>query len=327
MDKRALLFRIGGLGDLLVALPAISVLRRSLPGFLLTLVGRPEYTALLKRAGVVDETRSFEDARVAALFATADGGGLAPEWARGYALAFGWLNRRGQWPGDSWWIRRGFERVMFASHESSGEAAVSRLFFDRTRRFFGREEIPEAAFDECAQLPLDDGLRTEALGHFSLARLGPGERRLVVHPGSGGRRKCWPLENFLEVVRWAGSRGIGGVVVTGEAEADWEPALAAAALPEGWTWTARPPLAALAGLLAESTHYLGNDSGPTHLAAACGASVLALFAEGAGAAWRPFGRSRVLSAPAVDEIRVEVVLAELGDFPAALGNPKTGLCR
>jgi heptosyltransferase-3 len=314
MDKRALLLRVGGLGDLLVALPAISLARRALPWFSLTLVGRPEYAALLERAGVVDTILSFEDARAAALFAGDGGASSALEWPKGYALALGWLNRRGHWPDDHWWVRQGFERVLLASCEDAGGQAVSRFFFERTCRFLGLEKIPEGLFEECARLPLDAAMRQRGLDYFGIPRLAPGQKRLVIHPGSGGRRKCWPLGNFLEVVRWAGSRGLPGVLVTGEAEGDWEAELEGAALPAGWSWAARPPLEKLAGALGESTHYLGNDSGPTHLAAACGASVLALFGGRSEPAWKPFGRTRIVSAPEVEGIAVGAVLAELAGF-------------
>jgi heptosyltransferase-3 len=312
MDKRALLFRIGGLGDLLVALPSIALARRNLAGFTLTLVGRAEYAALLKRAGIVDEVMSFEDARVAALFAQPGGAAASLEWPKGYAVALGWLNRRGHWPSDDWWIGQGFDRILFASYENARGPVISRFFFDETRRFLGAEKATDGLFDECARLPVDERMKAGALDEIGLRRLDPGERRLVVHPGSGGRRKCWPLRNFLQVVRWAGSRGLEGVVVTGEAEGDWEEELKGVRLPKGWKWAAGPSLEKLAGLIAASTHYLGNDSGPTHLAAACGASVLALFGASPEPAWRPYGRTRVLMAPAVAGISVDAVVEELG---------------
>jgi heptosyltransferase-3 len=317
MDKRALLFRVGGLGDLLVALPSISIARRSLAGFSLTLVGRAEYAKLLERTGVVDDILAFEDARVAALFAEPGEAGPSLEWPKGYAVALGWLNRRGHWPPDDWWVGQGFDRILFSSYENARGTVIHRHFFDATCRFFGVDEAAEGLFDECARLPVDERLRTEALHGMGLRRLAPGGRRLVIHPGSGGPWKCWPRGNFLEVVRWAASRGLEGVVVTGEAEGDWESALESAGLPEGWKWAPRPPLERLAGLLAASTHYLGNDSGPTHLAAACGVTVLALFGERPQPAWRPYGRTRVLLAPAVERIRVDAVVAELDHLLAA----------
>lgn len=336
--SRAILFRIGGLGDLLVALPAISLVRRSLPGFSLTLAGRPEYGALLKRAVLVDEVVSFADARMAALFA-----GGAPDFRAdvkggtgkrgvspldGFEMAMGWLNRRGNWPADDWWARQGVERTSFISYESGAAVPMSRFFFGRIRDFLNACGIkatdssafdpaapgPDRVFADCARLPLPGGLKKKSLDGLGLRRLGKNERRLVVHPGSGGRAKRWPLANFIAVIRTAASFGLEGVLVTGEAEADLEPALQALALPAGWMRVSRLPAETLADLLAGSTHYLGNDSGPTHLAAACGASVLALFREDSLPAWRPFGKVRLIAAPSMSDIPLDLVLSHLDDF-------------
>jgi len=378
MKSRAILFRIGGLGDLLVALPSISLVRRSLPGFSLSLAGRPEYGGLLERAGLVDEVLSFEDARMAALFvrdavfgatggagATAGGASdprvdekgktrkMGNTILDGFELAVGWLNRPGHWPADDWWAGQGIERALFVPYKNGAAVPMSRFFFDRTRDFLNAYGIkfrvagivssagaveasaasrdfaadatdtsafdpaasdPDRLFDDCARLPLPGDLRKKALAGLRLRELGKSEKRLVVHPGSGGRAKRWPLPSFVEVIRRAASLGLGGVLVTGEAEADLEAPLQAFSLPAGWTRASRLPADTLAGLLAGSTHYLGNDSGPTHLAAACGASVLALFREDNLPAWRPFGRARLMAAPSMPEIPLDSVLAALDDL-------------
>jgi hypothetical protein len=363
-NARAILFRIGGLGDVVVALPSISVARRSLPGFSLALVGRAEYGGLLKHSGVVDEVMSFEDARLAMVFSgTSDASsgatneaGPGAELLKEYSLALGWLNRRGDWPADDWWAQQGIGRTLFTSYESGAGMPMSRFFFDRTRDFLKTSgmrthvagggsgarvvgtpaairEVPAGAvvvsafdsaapntdklFDECARLALPGDLRKKALHDLCLRELGKKERRLVVHPGSGGRGKRWPLANFIEVIRVVASIGLEGVLVTGEAEADLEAALEELTLPAGWARASRVPAETLAGLLAESTHYLGNDSGPTHLAAACGASVIALFREDNLPIWRPFGRTRVVAGPSAAGIPVGAVMAALEDLLVA----------
>lgn len=355
--SRAILFRVGGLGDLLVALPAVSLVRRALPDFHLTLAARPEYGALFKAAGIVDEVATFDDPRLAAVFARDDA------WVRGrneeseersvgaaslagFDLATGWLNRRGEWPDEREWARQGVGRAFFAFYAPASGVPMSRYFFDRTLAFVagvrtassstqsafteeaaGRRPSPgqvQAAmpgsrdsFDDCSRLRLGREDAARALAELDLCPLGPGGRRLVVHPGSGGRAKRWPLGNFVEVVRRAASRGVEGVLVTGEAEAELETEIARLALPTGWARASRLSAMTLAGLLTASTHYIGNDSGPTHVAAACEASVIAVFLDENLPAWRPFGRTRVLSAPAVERVQLAAVLAEMDDLLGA----------
>jgi len=99
----------------------------------------------------------------------------------------------------------------------------------------------------------------------------------VIHPFSGSPRKNWPLEKFRELahtlersmpVRWC----------SGPEDPPLENAVRIADLYE------------LAGWLARARLYIGNDSGITHLAAAAGTPVLALFGPASDAAvWAPRG--------------------------------------
>ncbi len=316
-QTKILVIRMGGLGDLLVGLPAIQLVRRLYPEAAITLVGRPEYGALYERTGIVNETISGDSGPVADIFR--DEGCGPSEWHRQYGVVLALAGKRGLWPGDERMKAWGFAHPFFVwAEDRPAGTMLSRFFFDGARRSLGGivprvDPDPEVLFTECARLPIDAGMRDAALAAFDLRPLPPGGTRLVVHPGSGGRAKCWPLGNFLKVLRWAADRGIGGVLVTGEVEKDLESEIRKHALPPGWSWVARPTLLSLAGLLAGSSHYLGNDAGPTHLAAACGASVLALFKIDNEAAWRPFGSTRVLSARSPSVIPIPEVIKLLAE--------------
>ncbi|MEX2261306.1 MAG: glycosyltransferase family 9 protein [Bryobacteraceae bacterium] len=99
----------------------------------------------------------------------------------------------------------------------------------------------------------------------------------VIHPFSGGRKKCWPLECFHELasrleqrmpVKWcAGPEEI---------------------IP-GITPVRIDDLYDLACWLATADLYIGNDCGITHLAAAVGTPVIALFGPTDPGIWAPRG--------------------------------------
>lgn len=99
----------------------------------------------------------------------------------------------------------------------------------------------------------------------------PQRESIVIHPFSGSAKKNWPLEKFQEL---------------------------AAALPWPVEWTAGPEeelpaatrfddLGQLATWLAGARGYVGNDSGISHLAAAVGLPVVALFQASDPAVWAP----------------------------------------
>jgi heptosyltransferase III len=114
----------------------------------------------------------------------------------------------------------------------------------------------------------------------------------VFHPFSGSAKKNWPLDRFRELaarlalpVRWC---------------AGPEESLEAAVRFEN--------LHELAGWLAGARVYVGNDSGITHLAAAVGTPLVAIFGPTDPAVWAPRGdRVRVVHGP-LEEIEPDKIL-------------------
>ncbi|HUW62827.1 MAG TPA: glycosyltransferase family 9 protein [Candidatus Bathyarchaeia archaeon] len=105
---------------------------------------------------------------------------------------------------------------------------------------------------------------------------------VVIQPGSGGRQKNWPLDNFRAVADELTRRGRRIVWCTGPAEEQMQglgPSL--------------PPMlpASLGRTLARARLYIGNDSGITHLAAAVGCPTLAIFGPTNPAVWAPRGEN------------------------------------
>ncbi len=114
----------------------------------------------------------------------------------------------------------------------------------------------------------------------------------VIHPFSGSPRKNWPMERFEEL------SGIIGMPVRWCAgpEENLEGAVRLANLYELASW------------LRSARIYIGNDSGITHLAAAAGAPVVAIFGPTDPAVWAPRGdRVRVVQGK-LDEVTAEQVL-------------------
>ena len=313
--KSILLFRLGGLGDLLVALPAIHLLRRAFSKASVGLVGRKDYGELLRGSGAVDEVFSADDAAWTPLFEESD---RIPKDLRArlssYDLVLGWFQGRSRLPllfSGSRFVSP--ERSRSFHYDADSELSVSRFFFDRTAEFLRALDASIAPFEACCHLslPADEaaaGAPSFVWGSDSAAMARP---LTVLHPGSGSPAKCWPLDRFLTVTKTLRTRGGHGVLVTGEAEERMEAELRAFVFPPKWRWLPRPSLMDLARRLGSGVLYLGNDSGVTHLAAARGAEVVAIFRKELEMAWAPFGRTCVISADEVAEISVERVLNAL----------------
>jgi len=103
----------------------------------------------------------------------------------------------------------------------------------------------------------------------------PPESFAAIHPFSGSPKKNWPVERFRQL---AGE-------LNAHLDVQW-----CAGPEEELDGAARfPDLLSLARWLAQANVYIGNDSGPTHLAAAVGTRTVALFGPTDPAVWAPRG--------------------------------------
>ena len=167
-----------------------------------------------------------------------------------------------------------------------------------------------ALFPEGGEFP-DLGL-DETARRAGTARLPEGVGRpVMIHPGSGSPRKNWPLESFLELSRRLTASGLTPVFSLGEAD---DGIAAQVATVPGLHTLQGFDLMELAETIGACAAYVGNDSGITHLAAAAGVPVVALFGETDPAVWGPRGpHVRVLQGEGgcMDRIRVDEVMGAL----------------
>lgn len=263
--KKILVLRGGALGDFIVTLPALCLLRERRPSARIELIGNATAAQLARNRGWLDAVHSQHDARWSGLFAD---GPLAPDLAD-------WLEQ--------------FDLVV--NYWPDGDGTLQRRFPLRAGQIYiTAEAMPRqnpAAAHYCAPLRT---LGLAASCHF--ARLQPlpiGERKtarstpssaIVIHPGSGSPKKNWPEKNWLELIPHL---PVPVVLIAGEAEA---PRWAAYSRP-GVTVLGSTPLEELVHHFASCRLFVGHDSGLSHLAAACGAPCVLLFGPTEPAMWAP----------------------------------------
>jgi hypothetical protein len=120
---------------------------------------------------------------------------------------------------------------------------------------------------------------------------------IVIHPGSGGEHKRWPLVRFLEVAGTLRRRGRIVHLVISEVELDRWPAAEVRHLVDDYGGSILTDLSVFYAELAGAAMFVGNDSGPTHLAAQIGLPTLALFGPTDPRRWRPLGPAVTVLAP------------------------------
>lgn len=123
---------------------------------------------------------------------------------------------------------------------------------------------------------------------------------IAIHPFSGSASKNWPLDLFRRVAQQLEAEtGLGVEWCAGEEEE----------LQEARRFE---KLEDVAGWLSRAALYLGNDSGISHLAAACGVRSVMIFRASDPRVWAPRGTGvRVLVRPEATDV-VEACLELLG---------------
>jgi hypothetical protein len=116
---------------------------------------------------------------------------------------------------------------------------------------------------------------------------------VVLHPGSGGAGKVWPLPRWAELADRLRLAGHDVRCVVGEVELE--------RMDDAWRQRLHArPLATLDDLCDEllaAKLLIGNDSGPAHLAAQLGIATLALFGPSDARHWSPRGPRACALAP------------------------------
>lgn len=176
-------------------------------------------------------------------------------------------------------------------------------------------------FDPNPQLQAAIGqMITHVAANGATARRAPGYR-IVIHPGAGSIEKCWPGERFVALSHSLKAAGQDVHIIIGEVEREkWSPG-SLQAIRTAATIHEPRDLVELFTLLQSARLYIGNDSGPTHLAAISGVPTLALFGRNNEGTWRPIGPSvRLLKQVPISDLPIEAVLEATNELLASLAS-------
>ncbi len=278
---RVLLVRLSHLGDVVHALPVFHALRRRWPAAKLAWICQKEFAPLLTGLPGLDESLLF-DRRA----------GLRGVWrARRAMAAFGpdlTVDAQGNMKSALLSRLSAAPRRLALAPVHWQEPVGARFMTEFAPPAEGPHAIHKAAslidaIGDRSPLSFDLGLSTAELeeGAKELAeRFSAGAGQCwVLHLGREGDPRTWPSERFASLARELARRGDRALVLSGPAEAGTGQRLAQELQGEERVshWIGQSDLRQLAGFLtaaaAEGVGFVACDSGPSHLAAACGLHV------------------------------------------------------
>jgi heptosyltransferase-1 len=304
-----LIIRLGAMGDILHALPAVASLKRSFPERRVIWTMAPKWTPLVEGNPFIDEVVPFDrrDARVL-MSCWRRLREVRPEWAIDFqGLIQSALVGRAALPKQLIGFDKAFVREPLAA------------------ALYSRRLAPTAAHVVDRNLELAASAGANMLTRESWVPAGrdedvlPEGRFVLTNPMAGWKSKQWPLANYQVVAKRLQKEGVQLVANV--------PRHLAAELAE--LKEVRLHSSSIAGLIAatrRASAVLGLDSGPLHLAAALQKPGIALFGPTDPARNGPYGGTirviRVANAqttykrgdeihPTMKQIRPEPVAEEL----------------
>jgi heptosyltransferase-1 len=292
-EPRFLVVRLGSLGDIVHAFPAVSGLRTSFPNAEVIWLTHPKWEFLVKTAGLATQIWTVD---------TRNWSNVRSILTRIRKLRFeAAIDYQGLWKSAAIPFLAQIPRRIGFSSETIREVGVPFLYTDRVRVSAERHIADQnaelsaragaiiATGSVTLRVPEDD----EKVVRARIAHYGT-EEYIVLSPGGGWGSKCWPAGRYGVLAEKLFEQfGLRSVINVGPGEEHLATNVMRAAgnsQPIQFTGS----LGQLMALLKNASAVVAGDTGPLHLADALGTRVIAIFGPTAPARNGPYQRSGIV---------------------------------
>jgi len=283
----------GALGDFILALPSLEALRKAYPQAKSVIMGYPRILELVEERFYAEEILSIDQRGMATFFVR--GGSLDWRLSEFFStfdliVVFG-KDGEGSVIGNLRRVCQG--RILHIDPFPPWDEGIH--ITDHLLKQFAQYGFSTSEPNPRLHLKKSD--RNWGVGFWRRKGLTMEERSrmIILHPGSGSRKKVWPLDRFLDLVQYLQKHlHSKTVIVLGPAEGseiyktfeemEWEMGASAPIVVKGLS------LVQLASVMEGSRLFIGNDSGISHMAAALGIPTMAIFGPTDPRVWSPRGK-------------------------------------
>jgi len=277
--RNIVVLRANGIGDFVVAIPALEALRAAYPDARITYLGLPWHPELLEgRPGPWDAVDvvppypnmiaggAVDDARIDDFFRRHRG--------EHYDLA---VQLHGGGGNSNPFMERFGARITAGARDNDAPP------LDRWVRYsYYQHEVLRflevVALVGAAPVTVEPRLALTAadVRHAETALPISAQPLVVLHPGASDPRRRWPAESFAELARALGERGCR-VAVVGHGPDDARAGARIAELSDAVDLVGELDMKGMTGVLARARLVIANDSGPRHLGAALGTPTVGVY--------------------------------------------------
>lgn len=269
MGARVAVIRLRSLGDCVLTTPALALLKQHRPDLEIAVVVEDRFRRVFEQSPHVKATLP------AAM-------GAVAKYRPAMVINFHGGTR------SQWMTALSFAPIRAGFHHHVG----SWLYSDpipRAQQILGQERIVHTA-EHMASAMFYLGVPNAEIPRACLFAppMYPRAAYAVIHPMASAAAKAWPASRFLEIAKRL--KGLTPIFIGGPGEdmtafQDYECLVG-------------QPLDDIFTLLQSASLFIGNDSGPAHVAAAFGVPITVLFGPSNPAIWAPWRtRSAVVHSP------------------------------
>jgi len=303
LSNRALIIQPGAVGDCVLTLPVAEYIRKTFKIGTVTMLGRSHYMLYFPTRSCIDSVRDLDSVDLHRLFVPRkdfelqDNDPLITAFA-GYQHIFSFLGKAGD----------DFEHNLIYTANCSNSVEVTTIplkppagyeshitkfyndsIIDSCKDYIRRKPSKQVCANSKKYLkPLKSDI---SAGHNMLDSLGfkKKDRPAIIHPGSGGEKKYWHIDNFYLLAEELIEQGEKVFFLIGPAEQ------------ERFSRKIIDRLSLLAPVVTENSLsrtfqliscagcFIGNDSGISHISAASGIPTIVCFGPTNPSVYSPLG--------------------------------------
>ena len=279
----------GALGDFILALPALETIRKALPHAKSVIMGYPRILELVEKRFYSDEISSIDQKGMATFFVRE---GLLDFTLSQFFKEFDLIvvfgkDGEGTVVGNLRRVCQG--QILSINSFPSWDERIHLT--DHLLKQFAQYGFP--ASEPVPRLRLKESDREGATDFWKRKGVVPGERSkvIILHPGSGSKKKVWPLDRFLNLAHTLQDHlGSKVLIILGPAEGPEVQRTFEGMRSIEFIMAKGLTLLQLASVMEGCWFFIGNDSGVSHMAAALGLPTIAIFGPTDRRVWSPKGK-------------------------------------
>lgn len=288
--ERILVVRLGAMGDVIHAMPAVAALRKASPGAFIGWVVEERWSELLCSDGASSHGNPDEQRPLVDRVHTVN----TREWRENLLSGETWSaasRLKDELRSEDYQLALDFQGAIKSGLVAFSSGARTRRGFEHPRElpakmFYNRTAAAPHAHVigktfQLAELPITNTPgplpREPATEAWAAQQTGASQKFAILNPGAGWPAKEWPAERFGELAKRLAGEGLQSLINIGPGEREAQLATIAEQASGGSAKRAICSIGQLIALTRRASLFVGGDTGPLHLANALQVPTVAIF--------------------------------------------------